>query len=129
MGNRATWMLGGIAVWLACGSSASLPADLLGLWQHPDPAHADRSLEIRPDRIIFGVGGGDHDAFPISSIDAEPDGAATVFTVEYRQVDGARIPLRLRFTPGPNPELRLGRREGVWRPARATHAAAREEAS
>lgn len=111
-----------------CGSSAGVPEAMLGIWRHPDEAYADRTLEIRSDLLVFHVGDG-AEIFPITDVSVERRGEETVCTVEYRLADGSLVPLRMVYTPRPEPQLRLGAREGIWRPVAQTAGADLEATS
>jgi hypothetical protein len=103
----------------ACGTPEALPPQIYQVWRNPDPAYRDRYFELREGWVIFGTGSYTSTMYPIQGIDVERAGIRTEFNIEYLADDGALVPLRIVYTPGPPAQLQLGSRRDTWVPESA----------
>jgi hypothetical protein len=104
-----------------CRAGGPPPSDLLGLWQSPDEAYADRYFEVRTDFVIFGTGKYTMDMRPLEGVRAEQSqepGAQTLYTLSYRDPDHEIVELRVHYAPGPPEVLRFQNRQELWRRAK-----------
>jgi len=103
---------------VGCGGGASepLPDDLIQVWRNPAPGYKDRYFEIRKDWVLFGTSDFTFKMHPIERVQSERVGKTTEFTIEYRADDGEAVPVRLVYSPGSPPHLRIGIREDLWIP-------------
>ena len=99
----------------ACGrnSTKTAPRELVGIWTAAGPLYADRTLEIREDRLYFGTGGTE-DREPLTIVRVRSEQAAdhTLYSIEYQSSDGADFTLPIQLFAGGR-ELRLANREQV----------------
>lgn len=81
-------------------SSGALPADLHGVWKTSAPRYADRYMEISEGVILFGTGGDSLESYVIDSVEVQPNGTRTLYTITY--LDGNNEELRLSFYYDPD---------------------------
>jgi hypothetical protein len=96
---------------LACAREG-MPAELIGHWTTDDPRYADRSLEIRAERIAFGVGPGGHMAYLVRGVERETDTTGELLRIYYHLPGEPERTLEVRL-PQPG-QLRIENRSQVW---------------
>jgi len=73
-------------------------AEIAGRWTTEVPAYADRFLEIRSDRVIFGRGAGDESSHTLVAVYLEPTrSAGHQYVLAYEGEDVERTPIELRL--------------------------------
>ena len=113
---RLAWVYAtGVLVALTSCRAEPVPPELIHVWRTKAPAYHDRHLEVRKDLLVFGTGGYMSELFPIDGIESEPatDGD-TLYTIRYRAEDGARLELKVTYTRGRRPSLRIDHIDDVW---------------
>jgi hypothetical protein len=104
-----------VLVALAGCRAEPVPSELIHVWRTTAPAYQDRHLEVRKDLLVFGTGGNLSDLYLIDGVESEPgaDGS-TRYTIRYRADDGARLELKLTYTSGGRPSLRIEHIDDDW---------------
>ena len=111
----------GLAVLLSVSACTerndSLPPELLKVWRTSAPAYKHRYIEIRKDFLIFGTGEYSISMHPIQRVEATQglDDSAD-YLIEYSDNDREIYRVRLNYTGGKRPKLRLANHEEVWIP-------------
>jgi hypothetical protein len=104
-------------LWLALAACAEqrVPDALVDVWRTRAPDYQDRTLEVRPDSVVFGTGGHATTGHPISEVEVEeaPDGRVGCI-LHYALHGGGTAQLRLLLDPGPPATLRLENRKETW---------------
>ena len=101
-----------LLVALACAREA-VPTELIGRWTSDDPRYSDRSLEIGPESIAFGVGSGSRMTYRVKGIERETDVATGTLYRLYYDVSGEperTIQLRLPVAG----RLRIDNHSELW---------------
>ncbi len=101
---------------LACGdrSLEGPPPELQGMWTPEGGRYAGRSLEIRPDAVVLGLGERVTERHPLETVLVRRlDDDARRFTLRYRAEDDfvESLVVLLRARP---PHLRLAHRDEHW---------------
>jgi hypothetical protein len=103
-----------LALLLACARQ-QVPAELIDVWRTRAPGYEDRFLEVRPEAILFGTGGGTSSGFYLDRVEVEPDdGDRLRCTLHYRLPEGEVTQVQLAFEPGPPATLRVGNLDEAW---------------
>lgn len=106
----------------ACGDDGPqrIPTELRGTWRGEQAPYQKRYLEVRADRLILGVAAESQDleleTLEVLSVHPEEgteEGRA--FRIRFRAPQGYEDHMVLRYRAAPEPALRLGRRDAVWR--------------
>ncbi len=86
-----------LATFIGCPSKkdTTVPDELLGVWKTSAPKYADRYFEITKGVMIFGIGEGDVNSSPITSIETASGGRHTLYTISYQNREGQEY--RLSF--------------------------------
>lgn len=72
---------------------------IAGRWTTAAPAYADRFLEIRPDRLVFGLGAEGEVSHPLIGVFLEPvEGGGQQYVIAYDGGDPSGTPLELRLS-------------------------------
>ncbi len=92
-----------------CGRQATVPHDLIGVWETTEPAYADRFFEIKTDEIVFGTGDQKFGVYPISKIKVEKDREerGTLHTIWYRDVEGQEYKFSFYHDPANQGTIRF----------------------
>lgn len=88
---------------LSHGSSGTVPADLYGVWKTSAPKYADRFMEISEGVILFGTGKDTLESYVLDSVDIQPDGTKTLYTITYLDRDMEELRLSFYYEPGGKP--------------------------
>jgi hypothetical protein len=113
---RASLILTVVLAACSAGESEILPPEALQVWRTDAPGYRDRSFELRDGWVVFGTGYYTHSIHAIDSVEVDAETETVRLEVAYRADDGESVPLRLVFTPGDPPALRIGSRSDVWVP-------------
>jgi hypothetical protein len=98
---------------LGCAKRDAVPAALIGRWTSDDPRYVDRSLEIDPEQLRFGVAPGLHLSYRVKGIESQADpSAGTLYQLFYDAPGEPERTLQLR-TPAPD-RLRLENHSELW---------------
>lgn len=119
--RRSTSFAIGLAVVLCASACAerndALPPELLKVWRTSAPAYKHRYIEIRRDFLIFGTGEYSISMHPIERVEAiNAGGNSADYLIEYSDNDREIYRIRLNYTGGKRPKLRLANHEEVWIP-------------
>ena len=94
------------------------PSELIGIWRTAAPRHADRTLEVRADAVLFGRG---KYSSPVrhsitSAIPGKSNGKSDIrsWVVMYRESDGSISEVELLYQDKPLPTLKFANRDEVW---------------
>ena len=94
-----------------------LPPELIKVWRTSDPAFRHRHMEIRSDYVIFGTGEYSISMHPIRRVESSKGrGDSVEYLIEYSDIDGEIFHIKLVYTGGDRPELRLANHDEIWRP-------------
>lgn len=78
---------------------AAVDGEISGRWTTVAPAYADRFLEIRPDRVVFGLGAEGQVSHPLIGVFLEPvEGGGEQYVIAYDGGDPNGTPLELRLS-------------------------------
>jgi hypothetical protein len=95
----------------------TMPDELVGVWTTTAPAYRDRTLEIKPDALVFHVGAQAFRLHPVRRVVKEERGGSaeyTIYTVEYE--DGSEVAtLAFQYVAAPRPAIWLQNRTVAWR--------------
>jgi hypothetical protein len=100
-----------------CGRKATVPEDLIGVWETAAPTYADRFFEIRTDEIIFGTGEEKFDTYPITKIKIEKDPGeqGTLYIICYKNIEGQEYKFSFYYDPANQGTIRFkNQKEMVW---------------
>lgn len=77
----------------------AVDGEISGHWTTAAPAYADRFLEIRPDRLVFGLGEEGEVSHSLVGVFLEPgEGDARQYVIAYDGGDPNGTPLELRLS-------------------------------
>jgi hypothetical protein len=84
-----------------CGRKATVPENLIGVWETAAPTYADRFFEIRTDEIIFGTGEEKFDTYPITKIKIEKDrgGQRRLYIICYKNIEEQEYKFSFYYDP------------------------------
>lgn len=105
------------AVLVACGPKQEngVPTDLCGRWTTSEPKYHDRYLEIRSDRLIWGVGEFELDNHRIEKIESRPEAdKQTHYWLHYTEDEGYPNALEIVLHRGSRLVMRFPNRPEVW---------------
>jgi hypothetical protein len=71
-----------------CAQELTLPEDLIGTYTTSAPNYSDRSVELTPDEIVFGLGDAGLARHDIESVFREEEGGKMLYTLAYAGEDG-----------------------------------------
>ena len=104
---------------LGCAEREAVPTQLIGRWTSDDPRYVDRSLEIDPEQLRFGVAPGLQLSYRVRGVESQADpSAGTLYQLFYDAPGEPERSLQLR-TPGPD-RLRLENHSELWTRAGAS---------
>jgi hypothetical protein len=104
-------------VLMACGprQEGGVPTDLQGRWITAEARYRDRYLEIRSDRLIWGVGEFELDSHPIEKVESRPaDDRQTHYWLHYTETQGYPHALEVLLHRGSRLALRFPNRPETW---------------
>ena len=67
----------------SCAEELTLPENLIGTYTTSVPDYGDRSLELTPDEIVFGLGDAGLVRHDIESVSREEEGSKLLYTLAY----------------------------------------------
>jgi hypothetical protein len=99
-----------------CGGKGTVPEDLIGVWETTSPSYADRPFEITAGEVIFGIGEGKFDAYPIAKIKTEKDPAQkTLYIIYYKNMGGKEYKFSFYYDPANRGKIQFkNQQEMVW---------------
>jgi hypothetical protein len=100
-----------------CGGKATVPEDLIGVWETTSPAYADRPFEITTREIIFGIGEDKFNAYRITKMKIEKDlkEQRPLYTICYKNTAGQIYKFPFYYDPTNQGTIRFkNHREMVW---------------
>jgi len=93
-----------------------IPINLIGKWTTSAPGYQDRFLEITKETLTYGLGGDKEDAYLISSIEENPEGNNTVYTISYKNRDGLEFTRSFYYHPESGGAIQFKHQEHIeWR--------------
>ena len=92
------------------------PSAILGHWSTEATRYRDRSLEIRPDAILFGTGPYSAPRLHILiGVESQPSSDPwNVCRLSYREDDGTVGQLEISYRDQPRPQIRFANRQEIW---------------
>jgi hypothetical protein len=90
----------------APGPSAP-PAEIQGAWETEHPKYADRSFEIRKDRLVLGTGRGQAATYHIRAVTLESDNVGPLTTITYADAEGVENVFAFYYYPTGGGVIRL----------------------
>lgn len=86
---------------LQCQKKATVPEQLIGVWQTTDPKYADHPFEIKEDTLIFeqGLGYFDFDVFPIVDIEKSNADGQILYIIHYLIPAGRKFEFSFYYLP------------------------------
>jgi len=80
-------------------TQVAVDGEISGRWTTVAPAYADRFLDIRPDRVVFGLGAEGEVSHPVIGVSLEPvEGGGRQYVIAYDGGDPNGTPLELRLS-------------------------------
>jgi hypothetical protein len=103
---------------LACGTSDSVPTELLGVWKTKEASHAEAFFEIRPASLMLGIGRQPLEVLEVDDLEIEPDGQGNqVLRFSYQGESGSEVLVVTQLRG--RRAIRIGAGEGTWYPSRS----------
>lgn len=97
-----------------------MPGEFLGVWKTVDPRYLDRFFEITPTSIVFGVGEGGVEAYPIVAVEEVRERDAVLHAISYRNQDGQDSRLSFYYDPRDAGVIRFKHQRSIqWTKARS----------
>ena len=100
-----------------CGKKATVPDELIGVWETTAPDYADHPFEIKTNEVMFGTGEGKFDTYPITKIKIEKnrEEQKTLYIICYKNMDGQEYKFSFYFDPANQGKIRFkNQKEMVW---------------
>jgi hypothetical protein len=100
-----------------CGGKATVPEDLIGVWETTTPSYADRPFEIRTKELIFGIGEGKFDTYPITKMKIKKDlrEQTPLYIICYKNMTGQEYKFSFYYDPINQGTIRFkNQKEMVW---------------
>jgi hypothetical protein len=100
-----------------CSRKATVPGDLIGVWETTAPDYADRFFEIKADEVIFGTGEEKFDTYPITKIKMEKDRdeQKTLYVICYKNTAGQEYKFSFYYDPANQGTIRFkNQKEMIW---------------
>jgi len=116
-----------LMVLAACqgGGKATVPDELIGVWETTAPDYADRPFEIKADEVIFVTGEESSDTYPITKIKIEKsrEELKTLYIICYKVSARQEYKFSFYYDPANQGTIRFkNQNEMVWtkKPPRST---------
>jgi hypothetical protein len=104
----------GASIFVSCTEKKTdIPENLIGKWITSEPRYHDRFLEITKETLVYGLGGGKEDVYPISSITKDLKDDSILFTINFESKDGHKFTRSFSYAPCNGGEIRLKHEENV----------------
>ena len=100
-----------------CGKKATVPDELIGVWETTAPDYADHPFEIKTNEVMFGTGEGKFDTYPITRIKIEKDlkEQKTLYIICYKNTAGQEYKFSFYYDPANQGTIRFkNQKEMVW---------------
>ena len=107
----------GASIFVSCTEKKTdIPENLIGKWITSEPRYHDRFLEITKKTLVYGLGEGKEDVYPIAGITKDLKGGSILFTINFESKDGHKFTRSFYYAPCNGGEIRLKHEENVaWR--------------
>ena len=104
-----------VSIVLAGCAEQRVPAALIDVWRTRTPGYEDRTLEVRPDSIVFGTGGMTTTGHHLTKVEVAEGSHGRVACVLYYALHGeGTAQIQLLLDTGPPAVLRLANRKEIW---------------
>lgn len=100
-----------------CGKKATVPDELIGVWETTAPDYADHPFEIKTNEVMFGTGEGKFDTYPITKIKIEKnrEEQKTLYIIFYKNTAGQEYKFSFYYDPANQGTIRFkNQKEMVW---------------
>jgi len=87
--------------------SRDLPQKLHGVWQTDEPRYEDRHFLLHKNAIGFETGYGIVDWYDVIQVDETTKRNNTIYTIEYKSVEGTVFKRSLIYNPGGGGRIRF----------------------
>ncbi len=90
------------------------PAELLHVWHSRADSLRDRSLEIRNEWLVFGIGRHVSETYRLNGIKSTPRQHGTHYVLHYEDRSGNERQLGILYHDGTPPTLQLDYHDETW---------------
>jgi hypothetical protein len=104
----------GASIFVSCTEKKTdIPENLIGKWITSETRYHDRFLEITKKTLVYGLGEGKEDIYPIASVTKDLKGDTIFFTINFESKDGHKFTRSFSYAPCNGGEIRLKHEQNV----------------